>query len=234
MSLSLLTCAILSAWVYSPEIKDIPMGIFEPILVSDRVTLFGSDDICVAAFRGTESFADLLDDLRTQTNQHCDHGDVFLREFLISFDEIDWHIHDLIEMELKGENCKDKKIYFTGHSLGAAMALMAPVEYGIENFEKVITFGGPKVCCRNYTMDPNKVIRVVNHKDPIPALPEAVEVSRLQHCSPHAIALPSKNEINDYNWPTLMENYDLFDHRINKYISNLKRYINYYLRAIKY
>ena len=227
MSISLLSCAILSAWVYSPYTKDIPMGVFNPVVVSDRATLFESDNMCVAAYRGTDSFSDFMDDLRIQTNQHCDHGDGFLREFLLSFDEIDHTVHDKIEKELKGKRCKDKKIYFTGHSLGAAMALIAPIEYGIEDFEKIITFGGPKVCCWDYQRPVDKIIRVVNEKDPIPALPEAIEVDTLYHCGPHIVALPTKKEMYDYDWPTLSENYDLFDHRINRYISNLRAYINH-------
>lgn len=232
MIISLLSCAILSAWVYSPHTKDIPMGIYNPTVVSERVTLFESDQECVAAYRGSDSFQDFMDDVRIQTNQHCDHGDEFLREFLLSFDEIDELVHDKIEKALKGENCKNKKLYFTGHSLGAAMALIAPIKYGIRDFEKIITFGGPRVCCWEYPMSVDKIIRVVNEKDPIPALPEPVEVSQLYHCGPHILTLPSRKVMNDYEWPPLSENYDLFDHGISHYISNLMKYINH-LRSIE-
>ena len=226
MSLLLLSCAILSAWVYNPHTRDIPLGVFNPVIVADRVTLFESDDSCVVAYRGTDSFQDLFEDLMAQADQHCDHDDGFVQEFLTSFDEIKYETHQEIEKRLKSDKCKDKKIYFTGHSLGAAMAIVAPVEYGMEDFEKIITFGGPKVCCFDFMLGNEKIIRVVNERDPIPALPEPFEVRDLQHCGSHVVALPSRKEMDDFQWPTLKENYDIFDHRIEKYIKNIRGYIN--------
>jgi predicted lipase len=228
MYIPLLSYAILSAWVYSPYTKDIPMGMFNPIIVSGRVTLFESDHSCVVAYRGTKSFSDFMDDLRIQINQHCDIESGILRGFLKSFNEIDQSSHDKIRVELKGGRCKHKKIYFTGHSLGAAMALIAPIEYGIDKFERIITFGGPKICCRNYKLPTDKIIRVVNGGDPIPALPEPFEVDQLRHCGPRVVALPTKKEFYDYDWPTLEENHDLIDHGINNYISNLREYITHF------
>lgn len=232
MSTLLLAFAILSEWVYNPYTRDIPMGIFNPIIVSDRVTLFSSEDSCVATYRGTDSVQDLFDDLMAQTKQHCDIRDGFLLEFLVSFDEIGTHVHHEIEQELKGDKCKGKNIYFTGHSLGGAMAMIAPREYGIDNFEKIITFGGPKLCCWGFSMDNEKIIRVVNERDPIPALPEPFEVDELQHCGSHVVSLPSKKEFDDFNWPSLKNNYDLFDHRISSYINNVRGYINH-LRSME-
>lgn len=228
MSFIILASAILSSWVYTPDTKDIPMGIFKPIVVSPRVSLFETESLCIAAYRGTDSIQDLFEDLVSQTFQKCDFEFGVLKAFKVSFDEIGLETHNAMSYEIKEGRCKSKTIYFTGHSLGSAMALIAPTAYGIDEYEKIITFGGPKVCCggNNNIINSNSILRMVNEKDPIPALPEPFEVQSLRHCGSHAVSLPSEKEIDDFEWPGLIQNYNLLDHRIQEYIKNIRRYIN--------
>lgn len=219
MSSLLLMCAILSKWVYDQPHDDTPLG-FTPTITSERVVLFEDDRVCVVAYRGTDSVADFFDDIRSQSFQHCDTESGMLKEFEKSFHEIDSGVHRRISERLR--HCDS--VYFTGHSLGAAMSLIAPSAYGVEKNDGIVTFGGPKVCCDGKHM--RGVTRVVNKRDPIPALPISLEVSTLSHCGDFMIELPSKEHIYDYNLPTLPENYNLFDHRIDEYVGNLMEYIN--------
>jgi hypothetical protein len=72
-------------------------------------------------------------------------------------------------------------VIFTGHSLGAATALLCSVHYrasfensNMTNKPKIITFGGPKLCngilaryLRNKALEGSDILHLVHNKDPV-------------------------------------------------------------------
>lgn len=220
MSKLLTTLALLCKWVYTPKEGNINVP-FSPVLSYDRVTLFKhiDNDICVVAFRGTDSIHDVMDDLKTQVYQHCNMETGVLKEFETSFSDI------VGSVDISGYiNDKAKcsaGLYFTGHSLGGVMATIAPMAWSVgRKYGGVVTFGGPKSCC-NPMPYAVSITRVVDDLDPIPALPEPLEVSTIRHCGAKTLRLPSNQYIFSYDWPPLSGRYDIFSHRIQRYIDNL-------------
>lgn len=221
MSKIILVCAALSQWIYEQKTDDIPFG-FKPIVASDRVVLFSDQmDNCVVAYRGTDSIQDFFHDITSQAYQVCNKKTGFLNEFEASFGEISTITHDQINTNLQ----KCRTIHFTGHSLGGAMAIIGSVSYDIKRHDGVITFGGPKICCGDDSRVQG-ITRVVNEHDPIPALPEPLELTSLSNCGCFAIRIPSNNYTDECAWPTLLENHNILDHEMKRYMSNVFGYIN--------
>ena len=139
------------------------------------------DDLLIVCFRGTESKKDILIDLTIDKAQlHIPNYNTKLyvhRGFLSQFNDI---IDDL-EHEIKIYNTradiKEKKIIFTGHSLGGALATIGTCYFGVlyPNLSiNCITLGSPKVGCNTFINVFNKgctaSLRFINEDDPIPNL----------------------------------------------------------------
>lgn len=210
MSPLLLLFALLSEWVYDPS-APVPWGL-TPLLIEERVSVVTDNSgTCVVVFRGTDSINDLFEDLIAQATSRCG-DDKLLVPFTNSYNEIDM---ERVGAIVNGPPCRTN--YLTGHSLGGAMATIAKVKGKIPG--KVITFGEPRTCC-GISDDGT---RIVNKRDPIPALPVHSTVS---HCADHGIELPTHTDVYDKDWPTLAVNYNVMDHRISHYITDLTTYIN--------
>lgn len=220
---SILVCAILSMWIYN---TGSPTH-FTPLIQSDRVAVMSDNGMCVVVFRGTDSIYDFYEDIMSQADQRCSASG-FITHFEESFEAIGDDTHVGVKSTIDNE-CGGT-VYFTGHSLGGAMATIAPHKYGLRDY-KVITFGEPKTCCWDMSTgeDTLLITRVVNDKDPIPALPESTTVKNIKHCGATVLKLPSNVFAWDYNWPTLKENNRILDHRMMSYVNNLNGYINHML-----
>ena len=84
-------------------------------------------------------------------------------------------------IEILQENSSISDLVFTGHSLGAATALLCSVHYNAATktslpgkLPTVITFGGPKLCngilaryIRNEALEGSNVLHLVHDKDPV-------------------------------------------------------------------
>ena len=219
MSSIFILLALVSEWIYNQEMSTIPWDL-QPLHMSTRVGVLHDGNTCVVAFRGTDSITDLFDDLMSQAYQSCDSAGV-LSVFMESYNDLDM---DAIRHSVMTSGCK--KLYVTGHSLGGAMA---EISSSLDEFSPlsptVVTFGGPRTCCGNKNIK-QRTTRVVNGRDPIPSLPERVGTHTIGHCSSFAIELPSFKSHNDIYWPSLSENYNIFDHEISRYINELTSYIN--------
>jgi hypothetical protein len=214
MTTFILQCAILSGWVYNTR-NALPTGI-EPILLEKRLAIvLDRHGTCVVTFRGTDSVDDLLEDLLSQTDQHCNDDTGFVKQFEDSFVHIGHHVHERVK-NILSLRCNGV-VVFTGHSLGGAMATIAPKLYGIVDY-KVITFGEPRTCCRGPGVT---TMRVVHNRDVIPALPLPWHVHSISHCGATSLHIPSNEYISDFYWPSISTNYDLLDHAMVKYINAL-------------
>ncbi|MGQ0614442.1 MAG: lipase family protein [Planctomycetaceae bacterium] len=117
----------------------------------------------IVAFRGTRfgSWRDLEADLRVGRTRWMGPGKVH-RGF-----------HDALEgirPDLAAWLARiDRPVWFTGHSLGAALATLA---YARHRRDGLVTFGSPRVGNRSFARAfPPGAIRVVNGRDPIPTHP---------------------------------------------------------------
>ena len=149
------------------------------------------NDSLVFAFRGTESFRDVLSDLnifrsnlaipRTQLTCNPKVHSGFLTQFDTVKDEINTEIQVYRE-----ESNNDNTLIFTGHSLGGALATIATVYYGLQYPDmniNCITFGSPRVGNKDFVNLFNNRVnisqRFVNEDDPVPMGPTPFRFSHV-------------------------------------------------------
>lgn len=131
------------------------------------------------AFRGTDSFMDFITDIKcnkkTVPYNNTDSKIQVHTGFIGAYKEdcVRGEIHKLITPEIK-------KIYITGHSYGAALAVLCAVDLQYhypERFFEVVLFGCPRVGNRWFRKSYNKrlikTLRVENGNDAITKLPFA-------------------------------------------------------------
>lgn len=127
----------------------------------------------IVSFRGTEvdSLRDLLTDLKVQlvSEDSTGQGCLVHKGFL----------HEIQKVEERvGELLRDAPtpVYFTGHSLGAALATLAAFRYQGPGPCWVYAFGSPRVgnemfCTQLEMKCPNRLHRFVNSQDVVTLLP---------------------------------------------------------------
>jgi triacylglycerol lipase len=123
----------------------------------------------VLAFRGTEpsELSDVLADLNAIPRGAMTHGLVhsgFRNECDKIWDDIVLH---------HGKGHTTKKLYITGHSLGAAMATIATSRFEEDmKVEQLTTFGSPRVGTRKFVKNiETKHMRFVNNNDIVTKVP---------------------------------------------------------------
>lgn len=123
----------------------------------------------VLAFRGTEptEISDVLADLNAIPRGAMTHGLVH-SGFRGECDKI-W---DAI-VEHHGKGHQEKKLWITGHSLGAAMATIATSRFEeTQKVEQLTTFGSPRVGTRSFVKHiETKHMRFVNNNDIVTKVP---------------------------------------------------------------
>lgn len=140
----------------------------------------------VIAFRGSEetSIADWITDLKF-VKQEYPYAGTEKKNIKVhhGFMEAYRSVRDTILAEAKKTKCQ--RIIFTGHSLGAALAMLAAldVDYNVSGKEYVCyTFGAPKVgndaFAKSYNKRVPETFRVVNIGDYIADLPPG----SFEHC----------------------------------------------------
>jgi predicted lipase len=97
-----------------------------------------------------------------------EHGGNVHRGFKGALDEV-W---DDLEDHISYLQKNNRKIWMTGHSLGAALATLAADQYG--NVQGLYTYGSPRVGDRNFKEDFNvNAYRFVNNSDIVTKVPPA-------------------------------------------------------------
>jgi triacylglycerol lipase len=123
----------------------------------------------VLAFRGTEptEISDVLADLNAIPRGAMTHGLVH-SGFRGECDKI-WN--DIVSHHGKGH--QTKKLWITGHSLGAAMATIATSRFEeTQKVEQLTTFGSPRVGTRKFVKNiETKHMRFVNNNDIVTKVP---------------------------------------------------------------
>jgi triacylglycerol lipase len=141
-----------------------------------------SERFAIVAFRGTriESFPDpilkwkmrLLNrvDLATDLDFRLDPTEQAHSGFIRALDEVWDELRD--HLEGLAARALDKTFWFTGHSLGAALATLAAGRCGRHRPGGLYTFGSPRVGNENYRgRFPVPGFRFVNNTDIVPHLP---------------------------------------------------------------
>ena len=125
-------------------------------------------EMYVLCFRGTEpdELSDVLADLNAIPRGAMTHGLVH-SGFRNELDKL-WN-----QIRLHRVKHTKKKLYITGHSLGAAMATIACSRFEeIEDVEHLTTFGSPRVGTRRFDKNiRTKHTRVVNNNDLVTRVP---------------------------------------------------------------
>lgn len=134
-----------------------------------------TSEYVIVAFRGTATkstdlFIDLIADINIKLTDYEEKGKVH-SGFYGAFKDI-WNSYTGLPRYLM--NLKKKhpliKFWFTGHSLGAAVAELAANSF--KNCHALYTFGAPKVGNADYVNNLKfRSYRVVNYHDPITLLP---------------------------------------------------------------
>ena len=138
-----------------------------------------NDKFAVVAFRGSEArlrkgdsnigyiFADWMANFNFAPEPWEQGGNVH-RGFKGALDEI-W---DGLENHISNLQKNNRKIWITGHSLGAALATLAADRYG--NIQGLYTYGSPRVGDRHFKEDFNvNAYRFVNNSDIVTKVPPA-------------------------------------------------------------
>jgi predicted esterase len=123
------------------------------------------DDISVIAIRGTDTQHQWLEDF-SAIAQPAPHGTWWMHQ---GFDDVWNSIAPSLEKAWDTASAENARVYITGHSLGAAVALIMGVHHP-EAF--TWTFAGPAVFSPIYGLPPAaNVVRVVNPSDLVPKVP---------------------------------------------------------------
>jgi len=164
-----------------------------------------NNDFVIIVFRGTEirrrpgssDFRNVIEDLTTDANillVDSGHGGKVHKGFKEAIDEV-W---DNLRAYLSETDNGNRTIWFTGHSLGAALATLAAERYG--NVQGLYTFGSPRVGDLDFKKDFHiKTYRIVNNNDIVAKVPPQVlycHVGELKY-------IDGKGEIHDN--PSLWE-----------------------------
>jgi predicted lipase len=123
------------------------------------------DDVSVIAIRGTDTQEQWLEDFRAIA-QPVAHGPWWMHQ---GFEDVWNSIAASLQKAWDTASSANAKVYITGHSLGAALALIMGVQHP-EAF--TWTFAGPAVFSPLHGLPPAaNVVRVVNPSDLVPKVP---------------------------------------------------------------
>jgi predicted esterase len=123
------------------------------------------DDVSVIAIRGTDTQHQWLEDFRAIA-QPVAHGQWWMHQ---GFDDVWNSISASLQKAWDTASAANARVYITGHSLGAAVALIT----GVQHPEAPTwTFAGPAVFSPVHGLPPSaNVVRVVNPSDLVPKVP---------------------------------------------------------------
>jgi hypothetical protein len=146
---------------------------------STQCYVVSNDAFLILVFRGTEirkragqfGIHNIMADVEADADillVDSGHGGKVHRGFQEALDEI-WEKKGLLQY-LRGKETPGRPFWFTGHSLGAALATLAAARYG--RSQDLYTFGSPRVGDLDFKNGfPVKAYRFVNHRDIVTRVP---------------------------------------------------------------
>ena len=156
-----------------------------------------NDDFLILVFRGTEIWAEegetdllkiitaILADVITDAKIKLipwEQGGYVHRGFKEALDEVWKDLASYLESKDNG-----RSFWFTGHSLGAALATLAWKRYGsLRTTPQLYTYGSPRVGDKEFGKGFENTYRFVNNNDIVTKVPPPVNyrhVGRLEHLS---------------------------------------------------
>ena len=140
-----------------------------------------NDDFLIVVFRGTEirqrpgqfDFGNIIEDLNTDADFRLvdsGQGGMVHRGFKTAMDEV-WEKQGLLD-RLRSKDNGRRTFWFTGHSLGAALAVLAAQRY--DGVQGLYTYGSPRIGDLEFKNSfPLKAYRFVNNNDLVTRVPPA-------------------------------------------------------------
>lgn len=203
----------------------------EPTIQSARnhILILVGDEADVVAFRGTANFRDALTDAECIRENHIHAG------FKAAFDSTAIELLEALCNRPEG-----KPLFFAGHSLGGALAVLAGWFFS-EHYPQaqVYTFGQPRVADSWFASECQKRFgdrhfRFVNEEDIVPRIPGYLmgyrhsgqevffpSLGGMRFGAPLWMKLLSDIYGTYLDWRVNHELAQLRDHAINRYISRL-------------
>lgn len=188
-----------------------------------------NDTDAVLVFRGTANLRDILTDLGIELVEWWETGQVhagFRDDFAPLWSKFRDRLLPI---------CFKRKVWVTGHSLGAALAtLTAAALSGYWVTPQVYTFGSPRVGDKAFAKDYNETIpktyRVVNRNDAVTLVPVPGPLFPYRHVGQAVhIPLPPKTKEKFYRLAAflrdekeLLDGEALEDHHIANYVASLQ------------
>ena len=127
--------------------------------------------VLILAFRGTEitEYADIKADIKANLEEVSIAGHKVLVHS--GYWRAFGYVKDSIGLKLK-DYADDYQIYFTGHSLGGALATVALKYFSSNASGACYTFGAPPVGTKDFENNiKTPLYRIMNHLDVVPGLP---------------------------------------------------------------
>jgi hypothetical protein len=160
------------------DLKDVKF--FDGQETGTQLYVASNDNFVIVAFRGTEirkrpgrtDFRNIVADIATDVDIHLvdsRQGGKVHKGFKDGLDEVWNELRDYLSEMDNGT----RTIWFTGHSLGAALATLAADRYG--HVQGLYTFGSPRVGDLDFKKDFHiKTYRFVNNSDIVARVPPPV------------------------------------------------------------
>ena len=202
-------------------------------------------DCLVIAFRGTSEFRDVLSDINairtTMTIANTDNKPWvhwgFYNQFLDIYKELDKEIEQYYAIQSIKNDDNTKTIIFCGHSLGAGLASIASVYYGLKypNYKiHCVTMGSPRVGSTRFNKLYNKIVdasyRFVNENDVVTMIPSRLRYTHVKGLNWLTDGTVKKtmryrffSSVSNsfYNWFGFGGTSTIDDHGCDKYLKNI-------------
>ncbi len=251
-----LAMAILSRAAYEGDVRAAPdqdpdwssLGLTNFQTVSSSKTgtqsfVAWNDELAVVAFRGTEpdQIEDVLTDITLRLTENNDGPRP------VSVHEGFWEAFESVRDKIRSfvQPHANKKIFVTGHSLGAALATLAARDLKLQgiSIHSLHTFGSPRVGDNRFasTFPVSRAFRFVNGDDVVPLVPpDAWFFARFQHVGDFNHLTPQGLVVDETKWGEIKDRFAnllttrgndfkklmpsaLADHQISGYIEHLEK-----------
>ena len=181
-------CSLLSNESYKDDLKSLHQSeLIENKKTDTQIHVGVENTNMYVVCRGTSNCKDVISDLKIWRKK-CNYlqNTLIHSGFLEQYTSVRDQVRNEINLQM---NDTIKRVVFCGHSLGAALATIASLDYKMINEEKeviCITFASPRVGSRSFSKLFNKTVdvshRIVYHRDPVTFLPTLIRFKHVKGC----------------------------------------------------